>query len=164
MSPRAACRLERLGFTAVYDYVAGKMDWLSFALPHEGRARLVGAVARQDVPTCGPDDRVGIVRRRFEGTASAFNVVVKEQRVVLGLLQEGLAEAPADATAEQLMDFGITTVRLAEEVGPLTDRMARAHVEAIVKPVRTAVPTTSFTVMRSSGASGGPQQQGYAAG
>ena len=27
MSPRAACRLEALGFTRVYDYVDGIADW-----------------------------------------------------------------------------------------------------------------------------------------
>jgi rhodanese-related sulfurtransferase len=36
MSPRAACRLELLGFTQVYDYVAGKADWLAHGLPTEG--------------------------------------------------------------------------------------------------------------------------------
>ena len=33
MSPRAAARLATLGFTKVYDYVAGKADWLTAALP-----------------------------------------------------------------------------------------------------------------------------------
>ena len=28
MSPRAACRLEALGFTELYDYVAGKADFV----------------------------------------------------------------------------------------------------------------------------------------
>ncbi|MEE9248155.1 MAG: rhodanese-like domain-containing protein, partial [Dehalococcoidia bacterium] len=36
MSPRAAARLETLGFTKVYDYVAGKSDWLAAALPSKG--------------------------------------------------------------------------------------------------------------------------------
>ena len=36
MSPRAACRLETLGFAEVYDYVAGKADWLGRGLPREG--------------------------------------------------------------------------------------------------------------------------------
>ena len=37
MSPRAAWRLESLGFTAVYDYVAGKADWFARGLPRAGR-------------------------------------------------------------------------------------------------------------------------------
>ena len=36
MSPRAACRLESLGFGEVYDYVAGKLDWMAAGLPTEG--------------------------------------------------------------------------------------------------------------------------------
>ena len=36
MSPRAAWRLESLGFTKVYDYVPGKTDWLAAGLPREG--------------------------------------------------------------------------------------------------------------------------------
>ena len=36
MSPRAACRLQTLGFTNVYDYVLGKADWLAHGLPTEG--------------------------------------------------------------------------------------------------------------------------------
>jgi rhodanese-related sulfurtransferase len=36
MSPRAAWRLESIGFTEVHDYVAGKADWGSAGLPLEG--------------------------------------------------------------------------------------------------------------------------------
>ena len=36
MSPRAAWRLESLGFGDVYDYVAGKVDWMAAGLPIEG--------------------------------------------------------------------------------------------------------------------------------
>lgn len=36
MSPRAACRLATLGFEQIYDYVAGKSDWLARGLPREG--------------------------------------------------------------------------------------------------------------------------------
>ncbi len=37
MSPRAAWRLESLGFTKVFDYVAGKADWSASGLPMEGK-------------------------------------------------------------------------------------------------------------------------------
>jgi len=36
MSPRAAWRLETLGFEHAYDYVGGKADWLAHNLPGEG--------------------------------------------------------------------------------------------------------------------------------
>ncbi|MGH9103948.1 MAG: CBS domain-containing protein [Acidimicrobiales bacterium] len=132
MSPRAACRLERLGFSEVYDYVAGKMDRLSFALPHEGQALLAGDVARREVPTCGPEETAGALRARLEQAGTGFCVVTSPGGVVLGVLQGGLDQAAADATVEEVMDFGITTVRPAEEVGPLVERMPKAGVEAIL--------------------------------
>jgi hypothetical protein len=55
--PRAACRLELLGFTQVYDYVLGKADWLAHGLPTKGeRAQLPRAkdVLRRDVVTTHP--------------------------------------------------------------------------------------------------------------
>lgn len=132
MSPRAGCRLERLGFTQVYDYLAGKMDWLSFALPHEGEALLAGDVARREMPTCRPEEPVGVLRGRLEKTGSGFCVVTSPGGVVLGGVQDGLDQATADTTAEDIADFGITTVRPAEEVGPLVERMRHTGVEAIL--------------------------------
>lgn len=41
MSPRAACRLERLGFKKVYDFVPGKLAWLAMGWPREGTAAAV---------------------------------------------------------------------------------------------------------------------------
>jgi rhodanese-related sulfurtransferase len=42
MSPRAAWRLEAAGFSPVYEYAAGKADWLAADLPFEGTAELAG--------------------------------------------------------------------------------------------------------------------------
>jgi rhodanese-related sulfurtransferase len=39
MSPRAACRLEALGFTRVDDYVDEIADWQAAGLPTEGTAQ-----------------------------------------------------------------------------------------------------------------------------
>jgi len=55
MSPRAACRLETLGFEQVFDYVEGKADWLARGLPAEGEQAdegRAGHLARRDVATC----------------------------------------------------------------------------------------------------------------
>src|SRR5713101_1085042 len=68
MSPRAAARLESLGFEQVYDYVAGKADWGSFGLPLEGTRHSgtrVGARAHTDVPVCYPRERLAEVRDRI---------------------------------------------------------------------------------------------------
>ena len=61
MSPRAAARLESLGFTNVYDYEAGKADWFAAGLPREGEAMPVpraADVARNDDLTCALEDTV----------------------------------------------------------------------------------------------------------
>src|SRR5919204_5773320 len=89
MSPRAAARLEALGFAHVYDYVAGKADWGSFGLPLEGRrpsSTRVGPYVRSDVPACGPDDRMHDVRDavRAEGWDTCF--VTDHDGVVVGRL------------------------------------------------------------------------------
>ena len=46
MSPRAACRLEQLGFAQVYDDVAGKADWLAHGLETHGQQAGILLVGR----------------------------------------------------------------------------------------------------------------------
>src|SRR4051812_20977606 len=58
LSPRAAHRLEQLGFAEVYDYVASKAAWLACGLPGEGLLhddRRVAARVRPDIPRLKPD-------------------------------------------------------------------------------------------------------------
>lgn len=77
MSPRAACRLETLGFTEVYDYAAGEIDWLAHGLEAEGdqsEAPTAGRLAHDDVITVGLDDRVGEARDRIDASAYGFAV------------------------------------------------------------------------------------------
>jgi hypothetical protein len=79
MSPRAACRLELLGFTQVYDYVAGKADWLAHGLPTEGeQAQIPRAkdVLRRDAVTARPEEPVGLVAARVAGSPYGFALVV----------------------------------------------------------------------------------------
>ncbi|MGQ0577169.1 MAG: hypothetical protein ACT4RN_23650, partial [Pseudonocardia sp.] len=67
MSPRAACRLATLGFTQVYDYVPGKVDWLARNLPVEGTgadAPTIGRHLRHEVTTAQPDEAISAVRAR----------------------------------------------------------------------------------------------------
>jgi hypothetical protein len=75
MSARAAWRLEELGLTEVYDYVASKIDWFANGRPREGTSSetpWAGDLVRDDVPTCAPTDRVGDLRERVvaSGTTS----------------------------------------------------------------------------------------------
>ncbi len=88
MSPRAAWRLESIGFGEVYDYVGSKMDWIGAGLAFEGadaaKPRLA-TLADPAVPTCSLDEKVGDLRGRLDGWDIC--IVVNEARVVLGLVR-----------------------------------------------------------------------------
>jgi hypothetical protein len=74
MSPRAACRLDTLGFTEVYDYVPGKADWRAHGLPVEGEHAdlpTAGSLARDDAITCRLNDPIGPIRDQVESCATA---------------------------------------------------------------------------------------------
>src|SRR5713226_665851 len=104
MSPRAAARLESLGFTNVYDYVAGKADWGSAGLPLEGddpSVHRAGAHARTDVPTCRLDDRLASVRTRVEETGWDTCFVVDERKVLLGRIGRRALQREDDVSAEE---------------------------------------------------------------
>ena len=112
MSPRAAWRLETLGFTEVYDYVAGKKDWGSFGLPRAGRKAEVpsaGAVARRDVPTCRLDERLQDVRARLGDWETC--IVVNDARIVLGRLGRSALRRTDEVTADEAMTEGPRTKR-----------------------------------------------------
>src|SRR3954447_9779698 len=109
MSPRAACRLETLGFSEVYDYLPGKADWLARGLPREGEKagerRAIDLVV-DDVVTCLPDEPVGAVRERVAASRYGFALVVGPGRCVLGRLPRAALEGDHNLTAEALMEPG----------------------------------------------------------
>ena len=114
MSPRAAWRLESLGFSKVFDYSVGKLDWLAAGLPTEGtnadRPR-AGSLARNDVPKCRLDERLGAVRERVHRLGWDAAVVVNEQLVVFGLLRAKELELDGDLQIAQAMRPGPSTFR-----------------------------------------------------
>jgi CBS domain-containing protein len=114
MSPRAACRLEALGFVEVYDYVLGKADWLAHDLPVEGEqanAATAGRAARDDAVTCALTDPVAQVRERMDTSPYRFAIVASPSGVVLGRLGRRALNDDPDARAEDLMEPGPSTVR-----------------------------------------------------
>ena len=114
MSPRAAARLETLGFTNVYDYVGGKRDWLAAALPSEGRLTSVptaGDVIRNDDIVCHLGERLGDVADRVRASGRDACIVVNNYHVVLGRLRGGALEGNPDAAVEDVMQLGPSTVR-----------------------------------------------------
>ena len=113
MSPRAAWRLESMGFGEVYEYAAGLQDWVTAGLPTEGAAleeTRAGEVARADVPTCRLDEPMDEVRERTRAAGFDTCVVVNEERAVLGLIRSRDLEGGA-ATAGEAMRPGPSTFR-----------------------------------------------------
>src|SRR6266516_4409875 len=103
MSPRAACRLDTLGFKHVYDYMPGKIDWLARGLPREGeKADAPRAIdyARDDVVTCRRHDRIGEVRKRVERSPYRFAFVVSDGGVLLGRLRRAALDGDPALAAE----------------------------------------------------------------
>ena len=138
MSPRAACRLETLGFADVYDYTAGKAEWLGYALPSEGdRADRPRAVhfARDDVATCRLDETIGAVRERVAASPYGFGLVLSESRVLLGRLRKSALDGNPAAIAGEVMEAGPSTIR------PDADPEALA-VRLTERELRTAIVTT----------------------
>lgn len=143
MSPRAAWRLEALGFGAVYDYVAGKADWSAAGLPLEGRGAgtpTAGGAADRSVPTCTLDEDLQQVRERVRRAGWSQCVVVNEQRVVLGRLGRAAIERGAGAAVEAAMTEGPSTVRPDAPLAALLDRLAAQQRD-------TALVTTSDGVL-----------------
>ncbi len=135
MSPRAACRLERLGFEQVYDYVAGIADWKAAGLPIEGDSPPVQRVSdatRPDMPTCNFDDSLGEVRRRTHDAGWEECVVVDCDGIVIGRLRNQAWEADDTTTVEEVMEPGPTTVRANGLLQPLVDRMTTRDTKLVI--------------------------------
>jgi rhodanese-related sulfurtransferase/CBS domain-containing protein len=132
-SPRAAWRLEALGFSEVYDYRPGKADWLAFDLPREGRAAelpTAGRAARRDPPTCRPDETLAAVRDRAASSDKAC-VVVNDENVVVGELRWDRVGAP-EGLVEDAMEPGPATTRPDSPVAQIADWMASAVADHIL--------------------------------
>lgn len=90
MSPRAACRLEALGY-AVYDYVDGIADWKAAGLPTECTGepgQTVTDATRADVPTCRPAEPIGEIRPRVIDAGWEVCVVVDCDGLAIGRIRE----------------------------------------------------------------------------
>ena len=126
MSPRAAARLESLGFTTVFDYAAGKQDWFAHGLPYEGAQAErpdAGALAHYDIPTCGLHDRLGDVRQQAEAAGHRLAVVLNDTAVVLGLLSGDQFDADDETPVDAVMEAGPKTFRPHTALRELLDDM-----------------------------------------
>jgi Mg/Co/Ni transporter MgtE len=121
-----------MGFGQVYDYTAGKLDWLAAGLATQGsnaeRPR-AGTVARGDVPTCGLDERQGEVAQRVRAAGWDACVVVNAERVVLGLLRAKELAADPDLRIERAMRPGPSTFRPNVPIEEMAQYMADHDLE-----------------------------------
>jgi CBS domain-containing protein len=114
MSPRAAWRLETLGFAQVFDYADGKLDWMAAGLPTEGTNAAkprAGDLARQDAPACHLTERLSEVKNRVHDLGWDAVTVVNAERIVLGLLRSKELDSEGDPLIEQVMRPGPSTFR-----------------------------------------------------
>jgi CBS-domain-containing membrane protein len=125
MSPRAACRLEALGYRA-YDYVDGIADWKAAGLPTEGTAQpgqRVADATNGDVPTCQPDETVEDIRARVTDGGWDVCVVIDCDGMAIGRIRASAFEADPDRRASEVMEPGPSTVRPDTLLQPLVHRM-----------------------------------------
>lgn len=136
MSPRAAWQLEAMGFTDVYDFVDGKIAWLSHGLPLEGTGphyAVAGEVADQAaILTCRLGDRVADVAHQLEAVPHDYCVVLNDHDIVLGRMRKKDMRGPPDGSVEHVMEPGPTTVRPDEPAKALLDRMRKKNVPAVI--------------------------------
>ena len=150
MSPRAACRLESLGFTQVYDYSTGLADWTANGLPTEGKKVGVmreGVVCRDalrardavrtDIPNCRLGDTIGHVTERLKAAGQRQCVVTSEEGVVLGRLRGQALEGNPDASVEAAMDPGPSTIRPDVSLSEFTKRMSDRNVGSVLVTTST---------------------------
>ncbi len=139
MAPRAAARLEAMGFREVHEYRAGKLDWLAAGLPSEGensqRPR-ASTAARKEVPICRPDERLGDVHERAGAAGWDAAVVVDENHVVLGLLRAKELEKDAGLRVAEAMRPGPSTFRPYVPIKEMADYMTEHDLESA--PVTTS--------------------------
>jgi CBS-domain-containing membrane protein len=138
LSPRAACRLETLGFESVYDYVPGKVDWLARGLPTEGEdepATRAGQLARDDAATCRLGDPAERVRELIEASPYGFCLVLAEHGTLLGRVRMSTLKDGARGTAEDVMEPGPSTVRYDLAADELRNRLEK-------RDLKTAIVTT----------------------
>jgi CBS-domain-containing membrane protein len=116
--------------------VPGKVDWLARALPVEGElagARTAAKLAKRDVVTCALDERIADVRPRVENSPYGFALVVHTGDIVLGRLRmSAMKDAPDEATAEQVMSPGPSTVRADTEAAELVKKLDEKNLKTTI--------------------------------
>jgi CBS domain-containing protein len=136
MSPRAAWQLEAMGFRDIYDFVDGKIEWISHGLPLEGRGphfAVAGEIADRDaVLVCRMGDRLGDVARALDAVPHDYCVVLNDHDIVLGRMRKKNLRGSDETAVEHVMEPGPTTVRASEPAKGLLERMRDKKVPAVI--------------------------------
>ncbi len=112
----------------MYDYTAGKLDWIAAGLPTEGEAAgrpTAATVARRDVPTCRLEESLRDVRERARAAGWDACVVVNEARIVMGLLRADQLGREGDLAVESAMRPGPSTFRPHIAIAEMAEFMAQ---------------------------------------
>jgi predicted transcriptional regulator len=124
-----------MGFSQVYRYVAGKLDWFAFGFPMEGEFAAfpkAGDVLRHNVPTCHLTDQVGEVYQRCQAAGWKVCLVVNGSNVVLGRLRREAWEADPNTLVEDVMENGPSTFRPDVFLATLVKRMQDKKVGSVI--------------------------------
>ena len=114
------------------------MDWLARALPTEGSEAAVPRVKdalREDVVTCGLDERVHEVMSRVEASPYGFALATSASGILLGRLRRSRCEGKYESRVDEVMEEGPSTVRPDTHAEDLARRLRD-------RDLRTAVVTT----------------------
>jgi rhodanese-related sulfurtransferase len=135
MSPRAAARLDSLGFERVYDYAPSKVDFLARGLPREGEKaneRRPIDVVRDDVVRCRLQDAGDQVRERIDASPHGFGLVVSEDQVVLGRVRRSALDRAEGKTAEEVMEPGPKTFRPDKPIEAVREHLEKGGFKAAI--------------------------------
>jgi Mg/Co/Ni transporter MgtE len=117
-----------LGFTEVYDYAFGKVDWLAHGLPVEGEradTTTAGRAARDDFVRAGPGDLAADVLAQVERSIYPFALVAAADATLLGRVRgSALRSAPPEAAVGELMELDPATNRPHRAARDIAKRLA----------------------------------------
>lgn len=124
-----------LGFREVFDYEAGKLDWLGAGLPRDGDAAgklTVGDVARPGLPTAHLGDPADAVLEKMAEGDWPQAVVINQLGVILGRLRRSrLQESPA-ALVDVLIEEGPSTSRPNEDLAETVKGLVEGDVHYLL--------------------------------
>ena len=132
MSPRAACRLDALGFSDVYDYATGKVAWLAAGLPYEGSVgpdQRIASIARDDVPACPLGTRLADAPAPRDDVPC---IVLDADRCVAGVVPKGAFALGPDVLVDRAMTPAPKTVRPSMRIDELTRALGPRQPYALV--------------------------------